>query len=392
MRRRTFLTTTGGLIAAATIQSLLQPRARAATFTRIQAWAPNPSGSPVLVLEWRYIAGRITDKTGNTAEDYGFIVSISDQRAILGISAKQELLVQRQDFDGSTPFSESYAGNFTYASGTGAYTFQATSSPVSAIFQLDPNTQLYHLTLNSPQLNLPDVVLRPKGNLIAETGDGLLSAGQVQGIQVDSDYYADWTEVEIGGQVKGVARVDMQGLRPVIQAAGAPAQIGNDYDHHWFALAGTLDTGPVWISAWRIETTSGPLWDVTIAKGSGSWSPVFKTEADTMAEPLTVDELAWQPIPGFTGSVEPNATGTSWHLSAGTTQPGDLLDLTITVPPGQFAKSARIGGNGTTGFLEEAVGISASGTVEGQQLSGVRLVVAETTAEFALAHLPLLLR
>ncbi len=190
MRRRTFLTTTGGLIAAATIQSLLQPRARAATFTRIQAWAPNPSGSPVLVLEWRYIAGRITDKTGNTAEDYGFIVSISDQRAILGISAKQELLVQRQDFDGSTPFSESYAGNFTYASGTGAYTFQATSSPVSAIFQLDPNTQLYHLTLNSPQLNLPDVVLRPKGNLIAETGDGLLSAGQVQGIQVDSDYYA----------------------------------------------------------------------------------------------------------------------------------------------------------------------------------------------------------
>src|SRR6266545_4329524 len=116
MRRRTFLTTTCGLIAAATIQSLLPlPRAGAATLTRTQAWAPNPSGSPFLAVEWRYIAGRITnDNTG----DYGFIVSISDHKLP---SQFQELLVQRQNFDGGTPFSESYAGSFTYASGTGTY-------------------------------------------------------------------------------------------------------------------------------------------------------------------------------------------------------------------------------------------------------------------------------
>ena len=74
------------------------------------------------------------------------------------------------------------------------------------------------------------------------------------------------------------------------------------------------------------------------------------------------------------------------------TEPGDLLDLTLTVPPGQFAKSARIGGNAATGFLEEAVGISATGTVQKLQLSGVRLVVAETTAEFAIQQLPLVQR
>jgi hypothetical protein len=74
------------------------------------------------------------------------------------------------------------------------------------------------------------------------------------------------------------------------------------------------------------------------------------------------------------------------------TQPRDLLDLTLMVPLGQFAKSARIGGNGITGFLEEAVGVSATGTVQKQQLSGVRLVVAETTAEFAIQQLPLVQR
>ncbi len=389
MNRRTFLTTTGGLIVTATIQSMLpQPRARAATLTRVQAWAPNPN----VILEWRYIAGRITDG----ADDYGFIISISDQRGPL-LPAKQELLVQRQNFNGDPPSSESYGGNFTYASGTGTYTFQAASSPVSAIFQLDPITQLYHLTLSSPGLSFTDIVLQPKGNLIPESGDGAISVGTVQGFQVASDYYADWTEVEIGGQVKGVARVDMQGLRPTLQVASAPAAISVDYDHHWFALAGTLDTGPVWISAWRIETAKGPLWDVTIANGTitnanAPWVATFKTEADTMAEPLTVHPLAWQSIPGFARSDGPSYTGTSWHLSAGVTQPGDLLDLTLTVPPGQFAKSARIGGNGTTGFLEEAVGVSATGTVQKQQLSGVRLVVAETTAEFALQQLPLVQR
>jgi len=386
MRRRTFLSTTGGVIAMATIQSLLpQPRARAATLTRAQAWAPNSN----VILEWRYIAGRIT----TDPDDYGFIVSISDQRGPL--PAKQELLVQRQNFNGDPPSSESYGGNLTYAPGTGTYTFQADSSPVSAIFQLDPNTQLYHLTLSSPGLSFTDVVLRPKGNLIPESGDGAISVGTVLGFQVDSDYYADWTEVEIGGQVQGVARVDMQGLRPTFQVASAPAATSADYDHHWFALAGTLGTEPVWISAWRLETASGPLWDVTIAKGTittASWVTTFNTEADTMAEPLTVHPLAWQPIPGFASADGPSNTGTSWHLSAGVTEPGDLLDLTLTVPPGQFAKSARIGGNSTTGFLEEAVGISATGTVQKLQLSGVRLVVAETTAEFAIQQLPLVQR
>jgi hypothetical protein len=82
-------------------------------------------------------------------------------------------------------------------------------------------------------------------------------------------------------------------------------------------------------------------------------------------------------------------TGTAWHLAAGALQAGDLLDLTITVPAGQLVGSGRLVGGGVTSFLEEGVGVAAAGTVLGKPLSDVRLVVAESTAEFALQHVPL---
>lgn len=379
MQRRTFLTLSGGLLAGAALQSVLPP-ARAATFTRGQAWAPNSASN--LALEWRYIAGRVTNAPN---DDYGFIISISDQKLP---SAKQELLVQKQDFNGGAPLSDSYAGSLSYAPGTGSYTFQGAGNSASAVFQLDPNTQLYHITLSSPNLSFADMVLHPQGALIPEAGDGLISIGTGLGFPIDSDYYADWTVVELGGQARGVARVDMQGLRLV----GLPSGGSADYDHHWFALAGTVENAPIWITAWRIETAGGPLWDVTIAKGASPWLLSFKTEADAMIQPLTVRPLAGQPTPVLAGAPGPHTTGTSWHISAGAAQPGDLLDLTISVPPGQFAQGARIGATGTTSFLEEGVGFSASGTVQGKPFSSPRLVVAETTAEFAFDYLPLLRR
>jgi len=62
------------------------------------------------------------------------------------------------------------------------------------------------------------------------------------------------------------------------------------------------------------------------------------------------------------------------------------------VPPGQFAPSARLGLIQGLDWMEEGIGTSATGTVQRNPLTGVRLVVAETTAEFSLRQIPLVLR
>ncbi|MFL5800693.1 MAG: hypothetical protein ACJ8CR_03025, partial [Roseiflexaceae bacterium] len=230
----------------------------------------------------------------------------------------------------------------------------------------------------------------PQGDLIPEGGDGLIGVGEVLGFQIGSDYYADWAAIEIGGLPRGVARVDMQGLYPLLQgaAAASPAQASADYDHRWFAVAGQAGGQPVWVSAWRIEAAGGPFWDVTIARSGTSWMPASTTEQSTMAEPLTVRELAWQPLPPAAGLGAQRA-GTAWRITAGVQRPGDLIDLEIAVPPGQFAGSARFGALGGLTWVEEAVGAQATGTVQGQPLSGVTLAVAESTAEFYVEYLPL---
>src|SRR5262249_38567398 len=154
------------------------------------------------------------------------------------------LLVERQDFTGSKAFAaKSYAGTRAYNSATGTYTFQAAQSQVSATWQWGDAARIYRLTITSPELNLLNVVLRPQGALIPEGGDGAIGVGEVMGVQLNSDYYADWTQIEIGGAAEGFARLDMQGLYPATTYTSSlrfgvlrrPAQASADYDHHWFA-------------------------------------------------------------------------------------------------------------------------------------------------------------
>jgi hypothetical protein len=359
----------------------LPPKPALAAIDRLSKWRPNGRNS--LAIEWRYIAGRIVDG----AQNYGFVVSLTDLKFP---TPAQELLVQRQDLTGGQTFvTKSYTGTLTYNTGSAAYTFQAEQGQVSATWRLDQASQIYHLTVAAPELTLQDVVLRPQGDLIPEGGVGVIGVGQVLGFQIGSDYYADWARIEVGGQPRGAARIDMQGLYPLLQGAAAgPAQTSADYDHHWFAVAGQAGGQPVWVSAWRIEAAGGPFWDVTIARSGTSWTVDSTTEQSTVAEPLVVRELAWQALPPAAGLGAQRA-GTAWRITAGVQQPGDLIDLEIVVPPGQFASSARFGALGGLTWVEEAVGAQASGTVQGQPLSAVTLAVAESTAEFYIDYLPL---
>jgi hypothetical protein len=387
MKRRTFLSLSGsaglGLAAAA-----LLPRARAAApIDRKSKWAPNATD----VVQWRYLAGRITESSG----DFGFVISLTDLKLP---TQTQELLVERQDFGGQAFATNSYTGALTYNSGSATYSFQDAQSQASASWQWDDTNQVYHLSVASPELNLQNLVLRPQGDLIPETGDGTIAVAPILGVPLGSDYYADWVAVEIGGVAKGVARLDMQGLYPSSAARrlhGLAAPAAPDYDHHWFAIAGetvgTPVSTPVWISAWRIEAAPSPLWDVTIAQGSGAaWQVGWTTEASAVAEPLEVWPLAWQPLPATAGPGSSGLrTGRTWRLSAGVSQPGDLIALEVAVPAGQFANSVRLGAVQGLTWVEEAVGVVASGTGLGKPLSNVRLVVAETTAEFYLQQLPL---
>jgi hypothetical protein len=384
------------LIATLIVVTMLPQSVAIAQIDRTSKWMPNPN--PFLAIEWRYAAGRITDGPS----DYGFVISVSDVK-LPGLET-QELLVERQDFTGSKAFdTESYSGTLTYDSGSATYEFQAAQSQASATWQWVDAQQVYSLTVTSPELNLPNVVLRPQGDLIPEGGDGVIDVGEARGFQIGSDYHADWTRVEIGGVAKGFARVDMQGLYPVFATLGRagtstapigvrPAQAEADYDHHWFAVAGQLEGAPVWITAWRIETQNGPLWDVTIARGSGAnWQISWTTEEDTVVAPLSVQGLLWQPAPAVAGQPALR-TGTAWRITAGQSQPRDLIDLRIEVPPEQFVTSARIGSAGGLAWIEEGVGTKATGTVLGQPLNNVSLVVAESTAEFYVEHLPLVRR
>jgi hypothetical protein len=377
------------LLATLIVAATLQRSPALAAIDRTSKW--KPSARSLLAAEWRYVAGRITDSD----RDYGFVVALMD---IKFPQPTQELLVERQNLRGDGAFfTNSYTGTLEYDTASATYTFQAALSQVSAVLQWDDQAHLYWLTIMSPELTLVNIVLRPPGDLIPEGGDGTIGVGQVNGVQVGSDYFADWAVVEIADVPKGFARIDMQGLYPALTTLGsagtsaAPGQAQADYDHHWFAVAGQLAGQPVWISAWRIEGSSGPLWDVTVARASGvNWQVTSTTEQSVAVAPLMVYPLAYQALPPSAGPAFGAArAGTRWRLSAGVAKPGDLIDLEIIVPPGQFPDGARFGLAAGLSWVEEAVGVTASGTVGGQTLNNVTLAVAESTAEFYPQWLPM---
>jgi hypothetical protein len=390
MKRRTFLAL-AGIAAAGTITGAPRPRfALAAPTDRTSKWQPNDK--QFLAVEWRYLAGRITNDQG----DYGFIVALSDTKYPIG-TRTQELLVERQDFSGDKTFrSKPYRGTLNYDPDTATYSFQDSQHQASASWQWDAGAGVYRLSVASPELSLQNLVLRPQGDLIPEGGDGTITIAPIQGLPVGSDYYADWVAVEVGGDVQGVARLDIQGLYlSLAQRRRAPAAAATtDYDHHWFAVAGQVEDKPVWISAWRMEAQDGPRWDVTIARGPlAEWKAVSTTEQSGALFPLSVRPTAWQSLPDTAAAAASGLrTGRAWHLSAGISKRGDLIDLEIAVPAGQFAGSARLGLIQGLDWMEEGVGTFATGTVEGKSLSGVSLAVAETTAEFALQQLPIVHR
>jgi hypothetical protein len=389
MKRRTFLTIIAGALAWGAARKLPLPHAAAQTIDRADKW--KRSTDPSLGVEWRYVAGRVV----GDAEDFGFVVAVIDVR----IESNYELLVERQDFGGDRTFvTKSYTGTLAYDSASATYTFRDDQNQLLTTWQWDEAAQVYRLSVTTPELQLQDMALRPQGTVIPEGGDGVIAISPIAGIQGVSDYYADWTAIEIGGATRGTARLDMQGIRlasGLARSAGESSPAATDFvDHHWFAIAGQSDGAPVWISAWRIEMQGGPLWDVTIARGSNTtttWHVSSFTEESAAVAPLAIEILSWQPIPPIGSATEPGtSTGAAWRLTAGRSQPGDLIDLTVAVPPGQFVATARaytLVGQATG---EEAVGTAAAGTIEGSVLSDVSLVVAETTAEFYLLHLPLI--
>lgn len=382
------------------------PDINSSAINRLEKWRPDSS----LRVEWRYAAGRITDG----GQDFGFIISMSDIK-ISGVES-QQFSVQRQNFTGNQEFvGKTYTGTLSYDSGSATYTFKDEAAQTLATWQWDDNAaqQVYKLTVTTPELSLNNLVLRPKGSLIPEGGTGSIHVGQIAGILIDSDYHADWTGIEISGQEKGVARVDMQGLRraqslsnlttafggwleqkaglgqpPASSEGVKTADTTEDYDHHWFATAVELSDGPAWVSAWRIEDAQGPFWGLTIARYSGtSWQVVLAlTEKDSVVVPLEVNVLAWQELPASAAS--PQSTGTAWKLTAGVNQANDVLNMQVSVPPGQFITNTKQ----TLGsWLEEGVGLEVVGTILGNPISSTKMAAAETTAEFSLTFLPIVL-
>ncbi len=425
MDRREFLKLSG----AVTVWPLAEkfffwPSIKISAVDRLAKWAPDPTFLTFLI-EWRYVAGRIVDDD----QDFGFIVSIS---RILSVES-QQFLVQRQDFTGDEGFvGNVYEGELTYIPSSATYVFQDQTAQELIRWQWDETAQTYNLTITTPELTLENAVLIPQGPLIPEGGDGNISVGRITGISLDSEYHADWTKIEINDQEKGTARVDMQGLqfastgndrqglRPSLSGLSELAKFNQwleqgrygryieqrkacstetveganteqDYDHRWFVIAVDLNNGsPAWVSAWKIEDQDGPFWCVTIALGSGeTWQVFSLTEEDesSLAAPLEVTTLAWQSLPPEAESDQ--STGAKWRLTAGKNQPNDLIDLTVTVPPGQFGTSPKLI---VATWVEEAVGTEVEGTILDSPISSVKMIAAESSTEFYLNFLPLVLK
>ncbi len=381
--RRQFLALSGGAALWQLIQGhpseWLATSMSKASNTRTTQWPPQADW-----VQWRYIAGRITDG----AEDYGFVVSFVDLNVPTVISEYQ-LLVQRQNLTGDQIFTEKFynvprTNHTLYDNGTMTYTFKDETDTTLGTFQWDEGNQQYILVLTlpdgdfDPSFNLT-FIFKPNGDLIAEAEDGDIKVGRLNGVLIDSGYYADWVSVEIGGEAKGVARLDMQGVRPNF---ASDVSADSEYAHHWFSIAADLaDNTTVWVSAWRIEALEGPYWTITIAQGEDTtWQLVRQLHEENSSNPLTVEILDWQSVPNF----PEQQTGKKWQLTA----PDGSLDLTITVPEGQFINSAPITSISGESQMQEAITLDVTGTILGQTLNTIRFAAAESTAEFYRSHLP----
>jgi|GEM_PF-2265562 len=393
MRRRTFLTLMASAATAAWVSrqqagavAPTEPPAPAQAAERAEWWDPAPlptitAQPPFLtgvVLEWRYLAGRVTTLNADQTirEDFGFVCSIVDYRAVPGAQdARQELIVMREDFLARTHSTTTYAGTLSYNSATAAYTFAVAGNPAVQLSWrlITASPQRYSFSVSSPELTLSDLTLTPVGDLIAEGGDGDISSGSLGSSSVRSDYYADWVAIEQAGSPVGYARLDMQTIRPETIGTG----IGG-FSHHWFAIAGNQNrVTPVWISAWQIISGNTTVWGATIARNTGGGWAVesYTEESPGLAHPLAVAIVDWQAQPGTTPGLR---TGQRWRLTLGRSQPGDLLDLTVAVPAGQFITGTRVGSRSTTP-MQEAVGTEAVGFVRGLPITPVQFVAAEST-------------
>lgn len=385
MHRRQFLGLLAALAAAGAAGGDAVRRVAAQT-DRSLWWSPAPGGTLPpnrVVLEWRYLAGRISE----AGQDVGFVVSLADFNA--PFVDPPQLLVMREDLAGATPHrAQVYPGSLTYDAASATYRFAASSGAAAATWRFDSASQRYTLSVVSPELELGELTLIPQGALIPEAGTGQITTATFGGVDIFSDYYADWVTISRGGANLGVGRLDMQSIRP------AAFTLPTGFSHHWFAVAAESEGAPVWLSAWRLVSERS-FWVVTIARNSGaSWSVESFTErTPDIAYPLSVEVRDWQPQPVADGE-PPRRTGRRWLLSAGRSAPGDLLNLVVSVAPGQFISGARVGaGLTTTPLMQEAVGNTASGSLQGVALGPVRLVVAESTfSELAgqRLHLPVL--
>lgn len=379
MRRRSFLGLLGAIAAGAAGGAAVRPT-RAAV-DRLAVWDPaasSPFPPNFVALEWRYLAGRIAAGS----ENFGFVVSLADYNELpaLGFTGRNELLVMKEDFAGGAAHRTStYPGTLRYDPVTATYSFVASADPaVTATWRLDTQAQRYTLSVASPELALSDLLLTPVGNLIPEGGAGLVSSGDFsfngQRVVVQSDYFADWVAISRGGVPAGTGRLDMQTLRPNFGFGAAPTS----YSHHWFAAAATLeDTTPAWISGWQILTGPNAAWGVTIATGAGAnWTlrSVGSDSGFSGRQPLEVQILEFQPIPGADPA---RRTGKRWRLRAGQNAPGDLIDLELAVPPGQFIQSTRVAALNLT--MQEAVAPAARGMVGGKGIVASSLAVVEST-------------
>lgn len=382
MRRRQFL----GLLAALAAAGGYVVRRVAAQTDRSLWWPPAPGGTLPpnrVVLEWRYLAGRISAG----GQDVGFVVSLADFNA--PFVDPPQLLVMREDLAGAAPHrAQVYPGALTYDAASATYRFAASSGAAAATWRFDSASQRYTLSVVSPELELDELTLIPQGAFIPEAGTGQITTASFGGVDIFSDYHADWVAISRGGANLGVGCLDMQSIRP------AAFTLPTGFSHHWFAVAAENAGAPVWITAWRL-VSERTFWVITIARNSGaSWSvETFTERSPDIAYPLSVEVRAWQPQPVAEGE-PPRRTGRRWLLSAGRSAPGDLLNLVVSVAPGQFISGARVGaGLAATPLMQEAVGSEARGSLQGADLEAVRLVVAESTFSEPAGqqlHLPLL--
>jgi hypothetical protein len=366
MRRRTFLGLLSALAAGA--PWLLEARPTLAQIDRLTWWAE--STSQQVFLEWRYLAGRIT----LDGQDFGFVVSIAKYE-IPDSDPSPQLLVMRQGFGGAAEHaSNNYLSTKNYANGT--HTYNATSGAASAVWSFDSTAQTYQLNLSSPELSFADLILEPVGSLIPEGGDGEIITAAFGGVEIVSDYYADWVRILRDGTLLGYGRLDMQTIKPRLSQEPGP----RNFSHHWFAVAALVGGEEVWITAWRLVSNT-VSWVITIARGSGeTWSVESITEGTAgVAFPLDVTILAYQPQPVEAGQPA-RRTGQRWRLRAGRAAQGDILDLEIGVAPGQFIKEGRVANELVQlTDMQEAVTADASGSLGGAPLSEARFAVAEST-------------